>query len=181
MARLPYVDPEQASDELKRTFAEVPFKLNIIAMAAHAETSIRPLLRLGQSILTTQQLDPVVRELAILLVARLTRAEYEWVQHEALGRGIGIGDEQIDALRSGDVEADVFDERQRTALRFAEEVVRDGDARDETFAALAAAFPPREVVELILAIGYYVMLGYLMKVTRIDLDGPAGVTFEDIE
>jgi alkylhydroperoxidase family enzyme len=180
MARLPYVDPERASDEIRRTFEEVPFKLNIIRMAAHAETSIRPLLRLGQAILTAQELDPVTRELAILLVARLSSAEYEWVQHEALARGIGVPDEQIDALRRGDVEAGVFDERQRTVLRFTAEVVREGDAGDEAFAALAAHLSPREVVELTLAIGYYMMLARLMNVTRLDLDAPAGVTFEDM-
>ncbi|MDQ3935794.1 MAG: carboxymuconolactone decarboxylase family protein [Actinomycetota bacterium] len=181
MARLPYVDPETASEEVRKTFDEVPFKLNIIRMAAHAETSIRPLLRLGQAILTAQQLDPVVRELAILLVARLTPAEYEWVQHEALARGIGVPDEQIDALRRADVEADVFDERHRLVLRFTAEVVRDGDASDATFAAVAEALSPRETVELTLAIGYYMMLARLMNVTRLDLDAPAGVTFEDLK
>jgi alkylhydroperoxidase family enzyme len=181
MARLPYVDPETASEEVQRTFEEVPFKLNIIRMAAHAETSIRPLLRLGQAILTAQELDPVTRELCILLVARLTPAEYEWVQHEALARGIGVPDGQIDALRSADLDADVFDERQQLALRFTAEVVREGDAGDATFAAVEAEFSPREVVELTLAIGYYMMLARLMNVTRLDLDAPAGVTFEDLK
>jgi alkylhydroperoxidase family enzyme len=180
VARLPYVDPETASDELKRTFEEVPFKLNIIRMAAHAETAIRPLLRLGQAILTAQELDPVTRELAILLVARLIPAEYEWVQHEALARGIGIPDEQIEAVRREELGAGVFDARQQLALRFTAEVVRDGDAGDATFAEMAGAFSPREIVELTLAIGYYMMLGRVMNVTRLDPDAPPGVTFEDM-
>ena len=45
MARLPYVDPE-ASETVRKTFEELPFQLNIVRMVAHAETCLRPMLRL---------------------------------------------------------------------------------------------------------------------------------------
>jgi len=37
-----------------------------------------------------------------------------------------------------------------------------------------ARFSPREIVELILTIGYYMMIARLMETTEIDLDDPAG-------
>ena len=83
------------------------------------------------------QLDPVVREQAILRVAALTPgAEYEWVQHEAIGRAVGMTDAQIEACRSG--------EPNDLVLRFTEEVVRDAtpercDVRRDLRAPLARA------------------------------------------
>ena len=52
MARLPYVTPEKASSpEVKQTFAQLPTVLNVFKMMAHAETTFRPLVRLGSAIL----------------------------------------------------------------------------------------------------------------------------------
>jgi hypothetical protein len=35
-------------------------------------------------------------------------------------------------------------------------------------------FSPREIVELILTVGYYMMIARLMETAQIDLDEPAG-------
>jgi len=59
-------------------------------------------------------------------------------------------------------------------LRFTTETVQEVDCRDDTFAALTAHFSHREIVELIVAIGFYMMLARLMVVSRIDDDPPAG-------
>ena len=56
MARLPYVDPERAPDEVRDILTKLPRPLNIFRLMAHAETNFRPLLRLGTSILTEQKL-----------------------------------------------------------------------------------------------------------------------------
>jgi hypothetical protein len=72
MARLPYVDPERASQPVREALQALPVPLKIFGMMAHAESSFRPLLRLGASILAGQQLDAKLRELAVLQAARLT-------------------------------------------------------------------------------------------------------------
>jgi len=148
--------------------------LNIFRTLAHAETCARPALRLGQAILTAQELDPVLRELAILRVARLTGAEYEWVQHVAIGQAVGVTDEQVAALEAGEAEAECFDERARIVLRIATEVARDAGATEATITDAAAAFSNREIVEIVLAAGYYFMLAAVMNSVDIDLDEPAG-------
>jgi alkylhydroperoxidase family enzyme len=156
MARLPYADISQRLPQL-----------NIFKLIANAQTAFRPFMEYGAVLLRELQLDPVAREQAILRVAALTPgAEYEWVQHEAIGRTVGMTDEQIDACRTGDPD-DVV-------LRFTEEVVRDATPSDEAFAAIAERFSPREIVELILVIGQYMMLARLMATAQIDLDEPVG-------
>jgi 4-carboxymuconolactone decarboxylase len=156
MARLPYAEISKRLPQL-----------NIFRLLANAQTAFRPFMDYGLVLLRDLQVDPVVREQAILRVAALTPgAEYEWVQHEAIGRAVGMTDEQIEACRTGDAN-DVV-------LRFTEEVVRDATPSDATFAAIAERYPPRQIVELILVIGNYMMLARLMATAQIDLDEPVG-------
>ena len=179
MARIPYVEPDTAGPEVRPVLEQLPVKLNIFKIMAHAETSFVPLLRLGTSILGQQKLDARLRELAILRVAKLSDAEYEWVQHVPIARHTGATDAEIEALERGDAEAACFGELERAVLRFTDEVVRDVGASDAAFAAVAKHLSPREIVELVLAVGFYMTVARLMETTRIDLDEPAGTAVLD--
>ncbi len=174
MARLPYVDAATAPEDVRQVLERLPVQLNIFRMMAHARTNLRPLLRFATSILTEQRLDGKLRELAILRVARLSSAEYEWVQHVPIAKLTGTTDAQIAALARDDLEAPCFTPVEQLVLRFTTEVVRQLRASDEVFAAMAARFSPQEIVELVLAIGTYMMLARLMLTTDIDLDPPQG-------
>ena len=175
MARLPYVDPSAAPDSVREALEAAP-PLNVFRMVAHAETAFRPWLRFGGALLGAAQLDALLRELAILRVAKLTPgADYEWVQHVPIALAVGATDDQVAALATGDVEAECFDDEQRIVLRFTTEVVRDAAPTDATWVAASGRFSPRELIELLLTIGQYMALGRIMATTRIDIDGPFGV------
>ncbi len=175
MARLPYVDAAGAPEPVRDALERVP-PLNIFRMMANADTAFRPWLRWGATLLGQLQLDPLLRELAILRVARLTpHAEYEWVQHVPIARAVGATDEQVSALERGETEAACFSDDQRTVLRFTTEVVRDAQASDATLAALTGMLSAREVVELLMVIGQYMMVARVMATTRMELDEPAGL------
>ena len=173
MARLPYVDPADAPPRVREALEAVP-PLGIFRMMAHAETAFRPWLRWGGALLGELELDPRLRELAILRVSRLEpHAEYEWVQHVPIARRVGADDDQIAALKADEIGAPCFTQEQRLVLEFTSEVVRDVRASDGTFAALAERLSPRELVELLMVIGQYMMLARVMATTEIDLDEPA--------
>lgn len=171
MARLPYVDPEAMPPAVRSVYDRFPVKLNIFRMAAHAETCFRNLIALGGDILARQQLSPQLRELAILQVASASRASYEWAQHVDIGRAVGVSEAQIEALERGDGEAVCFDEDERWVLRFTREMLRDVRVGDETFTRTAARFSPREIVELTLTVGYYMMIARLLETTGVDAEG----------
>ena len=179
MARLPYVDPETAPESVRETLALPPVPLNIFRMAAHAETNFAPLLRLGASILTQQELDAKIREFAVLLAAKIAGGRYEWIQHDPIAIACGATREQVDALEAGELTAACFNERERAALAFVEAAARDGRTSDAVFAATREHFNPREIVELILTIGFYTMMARLTEVTETDLDEPAGARIFD--
>jgi alkylhydroperoxidase family enzyme len=174
VARLPYVDPADAPEPVRDALGRVP-PLNIFRMMANAETAFRPWLRWGAALLGELQLDPLLRELAILRVARLTpHAEYEWVQHVPLAMAVGASDQQVAALERGEVEGDCFSGDEQLVLRFTTEVLRDAQASDATLEELGAVLSPREIVELLMVIGQYMMVARVMATTRMEIDEPAG-------
>ncbi|MFL5883645.1 MAG: carboxymuconolactone decarboxylase family protein [Thermoleophilaceae bacterium] len=175
MSRLPYVEPSDAPEHVREALDRLP-PLNIFKLVANAETCFRPFLRLGNAILTKQELDPLLRELAILQTAKLTPAEYEWIQHVGIAKAVGATDEQVEAIDRGDVDAECFSDDQKLVLEFTTQVVRDARPSDELFARTHERLSPREIVELTLAIGYYMAIARVMEVADIDLDEPLGGT-----
>src|SRR4051795_11951175 len=146
MARLPYVDPASAPENVRQALDAVP-PLNVFRMLAHAETAFRPWLRFGGALLAASEVDAVQRELAILRVSKLTPgADYEWVQHVPILLAVGGTEAQAAALAGGDLDADCFDADQKLVLRFTTEVVLQAAPEEATFAAANERFTPRQIV-----------------------------------
>jgi len=179
VARLPYIDPATAPEHVRELLERLPVKLNVFRMMANAESDFRPLVGLGTAILGRQKLSAKLRELAILRVAALSPARYEWVQHVPIAQATGASAAQVAALERGDNAADAFDPLERAVLRFTTEVVRDVRASKATFAALAQHLSAQEIVELIITVGYYMMIARLLETTAVDLDPPAGMKVVD--
>ncbi len=179
MARIPYPDLDQLHPKVREAFDALPARLNIFRMLAHAERNFEPFTRFGGTILGRQLLDAKLRELAILYVAHVSRARYEWDQHVPIAERTGVSPEQIAALGEGRIDADCFDELESVVLRFAHEVVFDVRASDQTLAALGKLLSHQETVELVLAVGFYMLVARLLETTGVDLEEPAGGAIVD--
>jgi alkylhydroperoxidase family enzyme len=174
MARIPYPDLAQASPEAREMLGRLPTPANIFNMMAHAETCLKPVMKLGGTLLGKLQLDRKLRELCLLHAVKLVGGEYEWVQHVPIALDLGCSQAQIDALAKGDDGASAFDARERAALRFTREVVLDVRASDAALAEVARHLPEREMVELILMAGFYTMLARLTETLGVEVDPPMG-------
>jgi 4-carboxymuconolactone decarboxylase len=172
VARLPYVDPDAASDKVREALEVVP-PLNVFRMMANAETAFRPWLAFGGALLSSLELDPVVRELVILHVGKLSGAEYEWAQHVPIALAVGATQNQVDAVERGDLDSESLSAVERDVLGFTTEVVRDVRASDEALDAVREHLSPREVVELLLVIGNYMLVARVAETTGIEVD-PGG-------
>jgi alkylhydroperoxidase family enzyme len=179
MSRLPLVEPKEAPDDVRQILEGMPVKLDIFRLMALATTSFRPLLSLGTAILTKQELDPKLRELAILQAAALTPGEYEWVQHVPIAKAVGATDEEIAAVERGDCDAACLGERERVLLRFGEQALRTTNVEAPLFEEARKHFSPREIVELMLTLGYYNMLARLTEVVQLEAQAPAGTAIVD--
>jgi alkylhydroperoxidase family enzyme len=181
MARIPLVDVSSAPASVQDAFRQLPVQLNIFRMMAHATNSFRPLMRLGSSILSAQQLDAELREYAILLAVRSFGGRYEWIQHVPIAEACGATPEQIAAIDKGELDASCFDEREKAFLAFVEDSARNVRCSDAVFAEVKRHFSDREIVEAILTIGFYQMLARLTECTDTELEAPsAGPMMESL-
>jgi alkylhydroperoxidase family enzyme len=167
MARIDYSDPAKASERTRDILGKNR-NANIFRMMAHSPSYFEQYCRLGNAIRFKGELDPVVRELAITRTGILCNAPYEVVAHKRIGKGVGVTDEQNAALDDWK-SASCFDEVQRAALAFTDEVVTLHRPTDATFNAIAAKLSPAALVELQLSVGFYIMTSKFLETFGIDM------------
>jgi len=167
MARIDYCDTSK-SNERTREILGKNRNANIFRMMAHSPSYFEQYCRLGGAIRHKGELDPVVRELAITRTGILCEAPYEVVAHKRIGKNVGVTDEQNDALEDWK-SATCFNETQRAALAFADEIVRLRRPTDATFNAIASKLTPAALVELQLSVGFYIMTSKFLETFGIDM------------
>lgn len=174
MPRIPFPDLEKSPPDVREMLGRLPAPIGIFNMIAHAQTALKPLMKLGGTFLGKLQLDPLLRELVILHAVNLEGGEYEWVQHVPVVLALGGTQEQVDALREGNEQAACFSEAQKAVLNFTREVVVDVGASKEAVAAARKYLSEREIVEVILVAGFYIMLARVTETLDIPNDPPIG-------
>ena len=175
MARVPYANREQLSELIRQSgFPDgVPIS-NAFRMFARAPSVGAATLRLVLALLTETTLEPKLRELVILRVSQRCKGEYAWVQHIAIAKTVGVSDAQIAALERSGIPLDLFNVRERITFAFADEVVDRACTSEDTFVAMHRMFSPRELLELLLLIGYFRMICGVMTSLDVEVESPVG-------
>src|SRR3981189_261563 len=173
MAGIGYSDPAKASARTREILGKNR-NANIFRMMAHSPSYFEQYCRLGGAIRHRGELDPVVRELAITRTGILCEAPYEVAAHKRIGKQVGVTDEQNAALEDWK-SATCFDDLQRAALAFTDEIVKLHRPTDATFKTIAAKLTPAALVELQLSVGFYIMTSKFLATFDIDMQpGAAG-------
>ena len=167
MARIEYADPAKASDRTREILGKNR-NANIFRMMAHSPSYFEQYCRLGGAIRHKGELDPIVRELAITRTGILCEAPYEIVAHKRIGKNVGVTDEQNEALENWQ-SATCFNEVQRAALAFTDEIVKLHKPTDATFNAIASKLTPAALVELQLSVGFYIMTSKFLETFAVDM------------
>ncbi|HWD24969.1 MAG TPA: carboxymuconolactone decarboxylase family protein [Acidimicrobiales bacterium] len=126
---------------------------------------------LGAAIRYRTRLSDRLREIAILAVACSERSNFEWDAHHAIGKSVGITDEELAALGAG-ADAESFDDEDRLVSKLTRALVRGGDLDDALFAEAVAALGEAQLFDLIVLVGHYEMLARSLRVWRTPI--PAG-------
>lgn len=168
MARIPYVDPAAATETTTSILERLGHK-NIFRMLGHSESHLRTYCRLGNAIRYKGKLDPGLRELAITRTGIICDSQYEVIAHKRIGKEVGLSQTKVDALDAGDF-GEVFSEVERDVLHFTDDVVLNNRPSDETFDKVAQHLSHEALVELYLAIGFYIMTSKFLNTFDIDLE-----------
>src|SRR3569832_1233949 len=161
MARIEYCDTSKSNERTKEILGKNR-NANIFRMMAHSPSYFEQYCRLGGAIRRKGELDPIVRELAITRTGILCEAPYEVVAHKRMGKNVGVTDEQNAALEHWESAA-CFDELQRAALAFTDEIVKLRRPSEATNNAKAAKQTPAALVELQLSVGFYIMTSKFLE------------------
>ena len=180
MARICYASEVQVPELMRQAdLPESTPSANAFHMFAHAPAVGAATLRLVFALLTETDLDPKLRELVILRAAQRCECRYAWVQHVAIARGVGVEEAQIAALECGETPPTLFDERLYMAFAIADEVLTTCRATDHTLALVRNLFSAREVVELLLLIGYFRMICVIVTTLEVEVESPFGAKVLD--
>ena len=173
MARVRLLEKEDVDPMVKEIYQKVEDSgnevINLLKALAHSPKICRDWNRLGITLLLKGQLSPKLRELAILRVGVLAKANYEWTKHVPMAMAAGAIQEQIDSLPEW-VNSKEFNEQERAVLRYTDEVSQDIRASDDTFSKIREFLTEREIIELTVTIGYYGMVCRTLESLQIELE-----------
>jgi 4-carboxymuconolactone decarboxylase len=150
-------------------------KINIFATLAHHPKLMKRWMVFGNHILAKSTLSARDRELLILRTGWNCRAPYEWGQHVAIGRSVGITDDDVSRLAAG-ADAPGWDPFEACLLRAADELHDDQCLTDATYAELAERYDEKQMLDLVFTVGQYHLVSMALNSMRVERDdGVTGV------
>ena len=149
--------------------------LNIFATLAYHPKLLKRWLVFGNHVLAKSTLPARDRELLILRTGWNCRSPYEWGQHVAIARVIGVDDAEIVRVSEGP-DAPGWSEADAALLRAADELHRDDSLSDVTYAALAARYDEQQLLDVVFTVGQYHIVSMALNAFGVERDdGVTGV------
>lgn len=175
MARIPYFDLAQApASYLKLLESRKP--LNLYRMLPYAGKGAEGFLALGGALLRENTLDAKLREIAILRVGILSNASYEVHQHKRVAQMVGLHSDKVMALQIG-ADTSALSERELMIVKFTDQLVHHVKAGDDMFAAMVKEFSANEVAELVMTIGFYMMVSRFLENFEVDIEPSGAINY----
>lgn len=125
-------------------------------------------MEMGIELLGKGDISPRERELAILRVAWLCRAPFEWGEHVDIAKRYGVSGEEIQRVTEGS-SAPEWNEHDRAIIKAVEELLGEQMISDETWDVLARTWTERQLIELPILVGQYFMIALQQNALRIRL------------
>jgi alkylhydroperoxidase family enzyme len=170
MARLPYPDlsrPEIAPLAERIAAERGGRMLNLYRMLLHSPPVADGWRAFLTAIRQQCRLPGRYRELAILQVAVLNRADYEFQAHVPFALEQGITREQVAALRNSRA-AQGLGDADRAVLEYTDAMTRGIEVPEPVFAAVRSHFTEREMVELTATIAAYNLVSRFLVALKVD-------------
>lgn len=173
MTRLKTVDPNQATGKAKELLDGVQSQLkiipNLMKVLANSPAALEAYLSFDSK-LSHGLLQPKLRELISVVVAEENSCEYCLSAHTAIGKKVGLKDEQILAGRkfpSGDAKIDA-------ALNFAHDITeRRGQVDNAAMESVRrAGYTDGEIAEIIANVGLNLFTNYFNNAVKTEIDFP---------
>jgi 4-carboxymuconolactone decarboxylase len=171
--RLQPLPRDEWDDETRALLGEHP--INVFGTLAHHPKLMKRWMVFGNHVLAKSTLDARDRELLILRTGWNCRSPYEWGQHVAIARAVGVGDDEITRVADGP-DANGWSVADATLLRAADELHEEQTLSDATYAALAARYDAQGLIDIVFTVGQYHLVSMALNTFRVERDdGVSGV------
>lgn len=111
-------------------------------------------------------LSPAIREMIILRVAVLNRAQYEFDEHVPHAIKAGMSEEKIEVLKQIQI-SNLFDAQEQSILTLTDVMTTVIQVPDDVFATIKVNFNDQEILELVATISAYNMVSRLLNALHI--------------
>lgn len=173
MARVSYVE-EQDHPELAAQIGKIKGGrgrvINIYKLLLHSPPVAMSWLEHSNTIRWNTSLSPRLRELVIVRIASAAHYAYALQQHVptiALADGVSL--EECEALEDWGASG-LFSAAERAALAYVDAMFTGPQVQDDVFNAVRRYYGEREVVELTVLVGTYIMHNHVFSALRVDLE-----------
>ena len=177
--RLPPLPPEERTDRQQQLLDEISMvvvdgvrkpredKVALEILIRHAEL-YKAHMEVAKKYLSDCEMDIRDRELAILRIAWLSRAPFEWGSHVKIGKRNGITSKEIERLIEGS-SAPGWSKRDRAIIRAVEELHSDSMITDDTWSDLQDVYNDKKLIEVVILAGQYKTVAYYQNSLRLPL------------
>jgi len=169
MPRIPYIE-EQEHPELAPLIARIRAErgklIDLYKILLHSPAVMEGWLGFFTAIRQKAKLGGRYRELAILRVAILNGAEYEYQAHLPFALKEGTSAEQIEALKAWQL-SPLFDAAERAVLAYTDAMTKEIQVADALFAEVQKHFDARELVELTATIAGYNLVSRFLEAMQV--------------
>ncbi|NML05785.1 carboxymuconolactone decarboxylase family protein [Sphingomonas sp. G-3-2-10] len=147
-------------------------KTNVMMVLANHPAMTQPYNIWSKHLLMGNTLGTRFLELIILRVAWRVKSAYEWHNHVGYGLNAGLTLEEIGAIRDFPDGGD-WNEQDAAVLRSVDELIADGNLSDATWATLSGYFDTRQMMDLVMSVGHYVMTSWGLSAFGVQIEGGA--------
>ena len=144
-------------------------KINVFRALLHNPPVAAAQAGLASVLMNSKTLDSRIRELVILRTAWRAGCEYEFCQHIAVGRRVGMNDDEMLGVRDPHKYSG-YSDIDRAVIQMADELHDDACVSKATWLALGRSFSHAERIELMFVAGYWRMMAALLVTAEIPLD-----------
>ena len=172
MARISYVEKEDASEEVKKIYEQLEKNIglvpNIVKAMANSPIMFKGFMPFLSAVLGTSEVDAPLKELAIITTSKINGCSYCTAHHKAAGKRAGLTNEKIDPLP--DPNSPALDDKEKAVVRFASEVTKNVSASEESINELRKFLNDSQIVELNMVIGAFNLLTRFADTFKVDLE-----------
>ncbi|MBO6783569.1 MAG: carboxymuconolactone decarboxylase family protein, partial [Alphaproteobacteria bacterium] len=170
MSRIPQIEPDTVEGQLADFYnaatdmiGRVPHSVRTWANSPFVAMLMLPFIVAVQREWPGTELSGRIKELVVIKTSQINECAYCFAHNTSLGQAAGITEEHVIALSGHDFWiSDLFDERERLAIAWAEHVTRGtASENSDLFEKLRENFSSAEIVELTFVCALFNMINRL--------------------